>query len=80
MSQYAELDARILKCIADNWQPLYNRDVDQEASRIAKATGREVFRVVDGRLQALRKAGRIKANRKLYGGWEVVPTAPQEAE
>jgi hypothetical protein len=74
--QYAELDKRILKVIAERGSPLYNKHVNEEARRLAAATGRDDFRVIDGRLQALRKAGTIrhltKSESNGQGGWHVV--------
>lgn len=60
MSQYAMLDALILSACDRQKSPLYDRDCTTEARRLAIATGRESFRVIDGRVQALRKAGRIE--------------------
>jgi hypothetical protein len=39
--QYAELDKRILKVIAERGSPLYNKHVNEEARRLAAATGRD---------------------------------------
>jgi len=70
-TQYETLDLRIIEHIASGLalNPLYGRVVRGEAGRIAKLTGRDEFRIIDGRLQALRKAGRITADRKAPGGW-----------
>lgn len=67
MSQYFELDARIIAAIRQDRSPLYCRHVSQEANRIATATGRDSFRVIDGRLQAMRKSGRIRYSN---GRWQ----------
>jgi len=79
MSQYDELDARILAAIELRKNPLYASHVSEEAKRLAQATGREDYRVVDGRLQALRRKGRIEHLSKTEGhgkaGWQLVPTA-----
>lgn len=76
MSQYRELDKRIVIAIRAQQNPLYAAIVSQEASRLANESGREAFRVIDGRLQALRKAGRIchltKADGQCKGGWQIV--------
>lgn len=76
MSQYKTLDALILKAIEAGRSPLYYGPCDTEATRIAEATGRKSFRVLDGRLQALRRAGRVrhttKAEASNSGGWKVV--------
>ena len=71
MSQYASLDAAILKRLAESPARFYllevNPEIVAEAQRLADATGRERFRIIDGRLIALRKAGKIKPNR--LQGW-----------
>lgn len=81
MSQYDELDSRIVAAIARKKNPIYDSTVATEAARLAVATGREDYRVVDARLQALRKKGCIQhltnAQAKALdggsGGWRVVP-------
>lgn len=60
MGQYAELDKRIIDAVAKRKSPLYDKRINEEASRLAAGTGRDDFRVIDGRLQALRKAGTIR--------------------
>lgn len=62
MSQYSEIDRSIIDCIRNRQgaHPLYDRHVNREADRLAMLTGREAFRIIDGRLQALRKQGAIK--------------------
>lgn len=57
---YDVLDLRIVKAIRNGYSPLYERHVTTEARRIAEATGRETFRVIDGRVTALKKAGKIR--------------------
>lgn len=69
MRTYVVLDAEIVKAIQADSHPLYARNVGAEARRIAELSGREEFRVIDGRLQALRKAGLIAPNRKAPAGW-----------
>ena len=61
MNQYTEIDRRIIDCIRSGQgaHPLYDKRVSQEAYRLAKLTGREDFRIVDGRLQVLKKRGEI---------------------
>ena len=72
---YEELDKRIVEAVANRKNPLYDRRINEEAGRIANATGRDDFRVIDGRLQALRKVGKIrhmtKAESNGQGGWHV---------
>lgn len=74
---YDELDKRILDAVKRNKSPLYDSAVSREAERIAAETGREAFRVTDGRLQALRKKKRIQWLTKAEapgqcGGWRLV--------
>ena len=73
MSKYIELDKAIVDAIREGRSPLYARTVAAEASQLAALCGREEFRVIDGRLQALRKAGRIRHVTKAEGhgtaGW-----------
>lgn len=61
MSQYTEIDRRIIDCIRNRQgaHPLYDRHVNREANRLAMLTGRYSFRIIDGRLQALKKRGEI---------------------
>lgn len=76
MSQYDEMDRLIIRAIRAGNGPLYDRMCNGEADRIANASGRQSFRVLDGRLQALRRAGKIKCMKKSRGdsasGWNVV--------
>lgn len=74
MSQYAELDRLVLIRLADvgagtrlPLSPLDTREIRAEAVRLANATGRKSFRVLDGRLQALRKSGQVRFDSK--AGW-----------
>ena len=62
MSQYKILDDLIVEAIRTNDPrgPLYAINVSCEAARIAQASGRDSFRIVDQRIQALRKAGTIR--------------------
>lgn len=75
MSQYKTLDALILKAVCEGKLPLYNPDIYTEAKRIADATGRECFLIIDGRVQSLRKSGKIvfltKAESNGHGGWKI---------
>lgn len=72
---YEELDSRIIKAISARKHPLYTSNVRSEAARIAAGTGCDDFRVIDGRLQVLRKAGKIrhltKGESNGQGGWHV---------
>jgi len=72
---YEELDKLIIEAITRRESPLYNKRINEEAARIANATGRDDFRVIDGRIQVLRKAKKIrhfkKAESNGQGGWHV---------
>jgi hypothetical protein len=75
MNQYDEIDRLILERIGRDDQGveltyLNTNMVRAEAERIANATGRVAYRVLDGRLQALRNREKIKFNSKL--GWLLV--------
>jgi len=74
--QYAELDKRIINVISERGSPLYNRHVNEEAKRIGTATDRPAFRVINRRLQALRKSGKIcyltKSENNGQYGWYVL--------
>ena len=66
---YTALDAAILSAIrTSDWHPQYLPGVREIADRIAEATGRKTFRIVDARLQAMRKAGTVVHDRR-SGGW-----------
>lgn len=70
MSQYEKLDSLIVQRLRQGPMFLHflcAHEVHSECVRIADATGREAFRVIDARLQALRKAGLIVFNSKT--GW-----------
>lgn len=61
MNQYTEIDRSIIDCIRNRQgaHPLYDRHVNREAGRLAMLTGRKDFRIIDGRLRALKKRGEI---------------------
>lgn len=67
---YEKLDQMILERISQNRDKssfsLICLHVISESSRIAEATKREPFRVVDGGLQSLRKAKKIRFNGKFW--------------
>ena len=74
---YETLDKLIIDAIACGKNPLYAGSVSAEAERIALNTVRKAFRIVDGRLTALRKAGVIMHKTKSeasggLGGWKIV--------
>lgn len=68
-NNYIALDEAIVEAIRAGKHPLYAANVCSAARAIAEASGREGMRVIDGRLQALRRARRITANRKADAGW-----------
>lgn len=72
MSRYAEVDERIVKLISEGWNEFQHLTcfVDLMALCTPLAGEQPYWRVIDRRLQALRKAGKIKylGNRK----WGVV--------
>ena len=62
MSQYDKLDSLIVEAIKEGRNSLRNinsRSVFDEALRIYSITKRNTDRIVDGRLQALRRRGLI---------------------
>lgn len=66
MSKYAELDSKILSLIqngCDTFQSLSTR-LGVEAQEIPGVSG-EGWRIIDRRLQALRKAGKVSAARRM---------------
>lgn len=83
MHRYEELDKRILAAVAKRENPNNEARCRDEAVRIAdeervrdRYNCRPAYRVIDGRLQALRKAGKIahytKAKKNGQGGWHIV--------
>ncbi len=62
--QYAELDRRIVKAIARGFNVFdsLHREVRvaEEAARLGELTGSADWRIVDRRIQALRKSGAIQ--------------------
>jgi hypothetical protein len=71
VSQFQKLDESIVTRIAGKgvqFTPLFSaNDVREESQRLAIALGREPFRVLDGRLQALKRKGLISYGSKT--GW-----------
>lgn len=79
MSQYDKLDQLIIDCVRANgtpvrWGRLFASEVKKESDRLERETGGESFRMVDRRVQALRKAGKIRHARASEGGpgWVIV--------
>lgn len=81
MSKYDTLDAAILKAIRRGKTKFFDIDADLSvhalSNRIGDATGVVGWRIVDRRLQALRKAGRIVYAK---GAWSVVEPEEQAQE
>ncbi len=69
---YSMLDVAIVMTIHAGKHPLDDRRVNDIAFTIAVKHRRDADRVIDGRLQALRKAGKIRAVRTAPAGWVVV--------
>ena len=74
MSQYDDLDRAITDqlgpdCAGMQLMVLFSSTVRTECDRIASKTGRDVFRILDGRLQALRKRRVIEYSRP--AGWRL---------
>ena len=68
MSKYTELDAKIIQSIArkKNTFIQISGAVRELSYALAEWTGQESFRIVDRRLQALRKAGKIVFSNKQW--------------
>ena len=61
--KYARIDSAILARLVLNcaqFCQLWTADRRIECDRLARETGRDSYRILDARLQALRKQGRIK--------------------
>lgn len=76
---YQAADTHILAAIRAGRSPLYDPRVSGVAGLIEKETGRHDFRIIDGRLQTLRRQGKIehltKRGAEAAGrqpGWRVV--------
>lgn len=71
MSQYDKLDSLIIERVKTQgpvkFPSLHGGDVAAEAAALAAGTGREDFRIIDGRLQILRKRGALRYDTKQ--GW-----------
>lgn len=74
-NDYTIIDTLIIEAIKTERSPHYSHAVSEQADRLAK-TGpwgqKNPFRVTDRRLQALRKAWKIVADRKVKCGWRLV--------
>lgn len=67
-TDYTEIDLKIVEQIRNNKRRFFQIE-NVEIHDIAQQTNRAAFRVIDGRLQTLRKRGLIKFT-KGYG-WEM---------
>lgn len=72
-NKYEKLDELILHAVTpvpQRFAEIYTGTLASECRRLAELeTGKQPFRVMDRRLQALRKAGKIKSTPK---GWVLV--------
>ena len=70
---YKKLDSLIVDAIKNKkeykFSELMEGDVLAEVKRIAESCGREEFKVLDGRLTALKKQGKIEC---FCGNWRTV--------
>ena len=84
MTKYVEMDKRILEAVAKRSNPNSDPRCVEEGKRIAdeerakdRYNCRPGYRVIDCRLQALRKAAKIvhytKAEKNGEGGWHLGP-------
>lgn len=69
MSKYTEFDAKVLELIGTGTDTFTGLSCRLAEAAKPFTTGQPTWRVVDRRLQALRKAGKI---RYAKGVWEVV--------
>jgi len=73
MSHYELIDKLIIKALDEvhglSFIALHSQGRRNECDRLAAIKGRESFRVMDARLQALRKAGKIEYDSK--AGWRI---------
>lgn len=77
-TKYEKLDALILARIkggANCFAAIYVHDIRRECMRIASEEKRDAFRILDARLQALRKRGKIVfcPGGRIPGGWKIAP-------
>lgn len=73
---YAKLDQLIIQAVKDKRHIHYALETSNILNDIVSATGREKFRIIDGRLKALKAKGIIVYRKKQLnngsGGWHVV--------
>lgn len=73
MKDFAQLDDAILKHVRSGLSPhpIYARHLNTLAAPLATVTsaGPDTYRLIDRRLQALRKRGLIRPDRKGPCGW-----------
>ena len=67
---HEHIDDLIVAAVRQRRSPLYARDVVRESERLERRVGRLPFRIIDGRLQALRKRGVIEYRTKKATGGE----------
>ncbi|MGP1715638.1 MAG: hypothetical protein ACTS9Y_00535 [Methylophilus sp.] len=73
MSTYENLNKLIIARLSEHGAMklifLNAQEVRVECDRLMSSTGREAFRIIDGQLQKLRKAGKLEFNSK--DGWKI---------
>lgn len=76
---YDKIDELIVSAIEQQRPPLYASAVCEEARRLSRVIGREDFRIIDGRLSALKAAKRIvwrtkkeAATTGMPSGWNLI--------
>lgn len=74
---YEKLAALLIIAIRNGYSPLNDSAANKEADRIAQSTSRLTFRVIDGRLQSLRRKKLILWHRKRPMGWRIVEASQQ---
>lgn len=85
MTQYTQIDAFILDAIKHKRNPLYDKDTHEESTRLATSTGRLAFRIIDSRLQAMKRQNQIEFITKTEAkvnkgpsGWQLTGSTKSE--
>lgn len=86
LSQYENLDLAIQQQLKEisptpaSWINLrYAHGIFHECERLSALSGRESFRILDGRLSALKARGQIRFQRGKDGGWVPIVGMPPVA-
>ncbi|MBU9293054.1 hypothetical protein KTD18_16015 [Burkholderia multivorans] len=84
MSKYETLDAMLLSVLADGpsqFIDLQNGALWAECRRLESVTGSDDFRILDRRLQALRRAGKIRFSGAKRGeGWQLADAISSQGD